>query len=551
MYNEYFGFQEPPFAIAPDPRYLYMSEAHREALAHLLYGVNSDGGFVLLTGEVGTGKTTVCRCLLEQLPEDVEIAFVINPKLTSAELLGTICDDLGIAYPQGNTSIKVFVDRINAYLLDAHGRGRKTVLIIDEAQNLSVDVLEQLRLLTNLETNQRKLLQIILLGQPELQQILEQPDLRQLAQRITARFHLGALSKQDVSTYIGHRLAVAGLSSPLFPAETIDRLYRLTGGVPRLINVLCDRALLGTYVQGKGWVDRKTLERAAREVCGDPEALRPRRAARWWVLASLALIAGGIALWTAHFRPELLNAALNVSTPASTLSDTEPASARPVADSTGIVAAVVPLQPLDWPADQPIETSKVEAYQALFHAWGIDYRPDEDGNACQHAEELGLRCLFKRGSLGSLRLLNRPAVLKLLNAPGEEFYATLMALGGDRATFAVGKGTRQVSLKELETRWLGEFALLWKVPAGHRDEIHPGERGPEVARLDGLLARINQRPPVLAANPALAGSLLAELKAFQYSRGLEPDGILGTQTLIHLNAAAGQDVPLLNVNDEE
>ncbi len=225
---------------------------------------------MLLTGEVGAGKTTICRCLLEQIPESCDVAYIFNPKLTVEELLSTICVEFGIAYPPGNTSIKVFVDCINAYLLDAHARGRHTVLIIDEAQNLSADVLEQMRLLTNLETNQRKLLQIILLGQPELAAMLERPELRQLAQRIVARYHLGPLTRPEVAAYIRHRLEVSGAKRQLFPNALVGRVYRLSGGVPRVINVLCDRALLGAFVQGKERIDRATLAQAAREVFPRP-----------------------------------------------------------------------------------------------------------------------------------------------------------------------------------------------------------------------------------------------------------------------------------------
>ena len=269
MYKEYFGLKESPFSIAPDPHYLYMTDNHREALAHLLYGINSDNGFVLLTGDVGTGKTTVCRCLLSQLPEKSNIAFILNPKVTVAELLATIWDEFKIPYPVINKNNKDFIDNINAYLLESNAKGERTILILEEAQNLSPEVLEQIRLLTNLETNERKLLQIIMIGQPELNELLSRPELRQLNQRITARYHLGPLTKKDVSAYVLHRLAVAGVNRKLFPGSSINRLYGLSGGIPRIINLLCDRALLGTFVQGKSMVDVPTLKKAASEVFGN------------------------------------------------------------------------------------------------------------------------------------------------------------------------------------------------------------------------------------------------------------------------------------------
>lgn len=303
MYREYFGLNENPFSIAPDPRYLYLSEQHREALAHLLYGIESDGGFVLLTGEVGTGKTTICRCLLEQIPKDCEVAFIFNPKLTVGELLSTICDEFKIEYPADTESVKVFVDLINRYLLAAHASGHKAVLIIDEAQNLKADVLEQIRLLTNLETNQRKLLQIILLGQPELREKLSQPELRQLAQRIIARYHLGPLNNREASDYVTHRLTVAGARRLIFPQSTLHQLHRLSGGIPRLINVLCDRAMLGCYAQGKETVDKITLARAAKEVFGEPVGnQQPYRMAALWALAVILMLACGVLMATAYYR---------------------------------------------------------------------------------------------------------------------------------------------------------------------------------------------------------------------------------------------------------
>lgn len=301
MYREYFGLKEFPFSISPDPHYFYISEGHREALAHLMYGIQVDGGFVLLTGEVGTGKTMVCRRLLENIPENCEIAFILNPKLSSAELLAAICDEFRVPYPEGTRSIKDLVDRLNNFLLAIHEKGRKAILIIEEAQNLSVEVLEQVRLLTNLETSQRKLLQIIMLGQPELRDMLAKPELRQLSQRITARYHLGPLAKNEISSYINHRLSVAGLvRGELFPKPTVEMLSRLTGGVPRLLNIMCDRALLGTYLEGKERIDKKTLVNAAREVSGDKIGRNKRRRVYYAAIILVSALIGTGMLYGMH-----------------------------------------------------------------------------------------------------------------------------------------------------------------------------------------------------------------------------------------------------------
>src|SRR2546422_673592 len=299
MYAAYFGLSERPFSLAPDPRYLYLSDAHREALAHLLYGLGEGGSFVQLTGEVGTGKTTVCRALLEQLPPDVDVAMIFNPRLTSVELLAAVCDELRVSYQSGTTSLKVLVDALSRALLDAHAQGHRTVLIIDEAQNLSADVLEEIRLLTNLETTREKLLQVILIGQPELYQLLKRPELRQVAQRITARYHLNAFSAEESSAYIGHRLKMAGGGETLFTPGALRSVHRWAGGVPRLINILCDRALLGTYAQGKRHVDARTVQQATREVQGEGLRSSARRRGLWMAgVAVLAAALSGVWMWT-------------------------------------------------------------------------------------------------------------------------------------------------------------------------------------------------------------------------------------------------------------
>ncbi|NUZ06903.1 AAA family ATPase [Schlegelella sp. ID0723] len=296
MYARFFGLTHEPFSIAPDPRYLFMSKRHREALAHLLYGVGGGGGFVLLSGEIGAGKTTVCRCFLEQIPENTNVAYIFNPKLTVIELLKAVCDEFGVK-PEppthGEPTATTYVDALNAFLLQAHGAGRNNVLIIDEAQNLSADVLEQLRLLTNLETSERKLLQIILIGQPELRALVARPDLEQLAQRVIARFHLDALTEAETDQYIRHRLAVAGTHANLFDRAAARRIYRLTRGVPRRINLLCDRAMLGAYATGQSRISVGIVDKAAREVFGGADA---SRAARPFTQRTVALATGGMLL---------------------------------------------------------------------------------------------------------------------------------------------------------------------------------------------------------------------------------------------------------------
>ena len=346
MYRKYFALKRSPFTIAPDPRYLYMSEQHREALAHLLYGIRSDGGFVLLTGEVGTGKTTICRRVLQALHKNIVVAFIIHPTLSVVELLATICDEFGIGYPR-KTSIKDLVDRINVFLLDLNAKRKKAILIIDEAQNLSNDVLEQIRLLTNLETNERKLLQIILIGQPELRDKLARPELRQLAQRIVARCHLEALSKADVFLYVNHRLAVARGRSGLFSQEAMNSLYVYSSGIPRLINIICDRALLGAFVRQSEIVDRATLAKAAAEVLGGRSSGKDRR----WkaVMAAVILICTGLGLmyyFVSGFESQKIAHAPGVSkslptvpkTPLANLSGTE-------ADNPGLNQPVVVSNP--------------------------------------------------------------------------------------------------------------------------------------------------------------------------------------------------------------
>ena len=538
MYRKYFGLGEAPFSIAPDPRYLYMSERHQEALAHLLYGISGDGGFVLLTGEVGAGKTTICRCLLEQIPPNCDIAYIFNPKLTVEELLSTICTEFGVAYPAGRTTVKTFVDNINAYLLDAHARGRQAVLIIDEAQSLSVDVLEQMRLLTNLETNQRKLLQIILVGQPELAEMLARPELRQLAQRIVARYHLGPLAKSEVAAYVRHRLEIAGAQQPLFPTSLTGRLFSLSQGVPRLINVLCDRALLGAYLQGRERVDRTTLTQAAREVFFQPVSRRRR-------------LLDFFSIWK---NPSQVTApALPVHHPASLDKQTAPqphivksaggADLAKLAVTAPSTASSAPLtDDAEWLAAHPRVRSKTVAYAALFRAWGAAYRKADTGS---QAAQLGLRCHAARGGLDELRDLNRPAILRLRDRKGREFYATLTALDDNTATFDVGVSSQSITTRTLATQWTSDYTMLWRLPPSVRENIWPGERGPAVQWLHRQLALAQGTPEVTADDQVFDDVMVSHVKTFQRAHGLIPNGDIGMQTLMRLTSLTDPTAPSL------
>jgi general secretion pathway protein A len=542
MYEHYFGLAEAPFSIAPDPRYLYLSQRHQEALAHLLYGVNGDGGFVLLTGEVGAGKTTVCRCLLEQIPASCDVAYIFNPKLTVVELLSTLCVEFGIAVPPDNTSVKVFVDRINAYLLDAHARDRHTVLIIDEAQNLSAAVLEQMRLLTNLETNERKLLQIILIGQPELAEMLERTELRQLSQRIIARYHLGPLTRPEVAAYVRHRLEIAGAQRQLFPASLTGRLYRLSGGVPRVINVLCDRALLGTYVEEKERVDRATLDKAASEVF--PQALR-RSLVMPLLMVLIAVLGGALAmtLYRLEQREGATAAArATMAIPAAPIatSPAKEAAAKNVALKAADPAAPLP-DTLQWPAAEPRARSEQLAYAALFRAWGADY---QWADACRQAQGLGLRCRSARAGLDELRRLNRPAVLVMRDDQGP-FHAALIGLDDKSATFVIGTETKTVALGALATQWSGQYTMFWRLPPEARETIRAGERGPAVQWLINQLAQALGQVADTGRAPVFDEALARQVKQFQLAQGLIPDGIVGPQTVVRLAGVGDKSAPEL------
>jgi len=560
MYLQHFNLQDSPFSIAPNPRYLYLGKRHQEALAHLIFGLRGEGGVVVLTGEVGTGKTTISRKLLEDIPADTDIAWIVNPKLSVEELLATICDELHIKYQETNHSIKIYTDLINHYLLAAHGKGRNTVLMIDEAQNLSPEVLEQLRLLTNLETSERKLLQIVLLGQDELKDMLARHDMRQLAQRVTARYHLSPLNAAETAAYINHRLGIAGCQRMLFKPGAVRAIHKHSRGIPRLINLLCDRSLLGAYAGDRHLVEPIHVRQAAKEVLGLPEngsRMRPVFIATTLVAAIAAILIFTpfrAITYVPTFRPvpepsAALSPEQDVAIVAPALADKsmppesavdEPLSPQP---ATNHAVAAIPIEN-PWPEISRLG-SKQLAYQTLLHLWQPDaLLAGMSGDPCAALMEHSLRCLPQRGDWGLLRNLDRPAVLRLTN-DGQETFATLIAISADTATLQLGEQQWEISLAELERHWFADFTVVWQTPPGFSDTLRPGDGGEAVSWLALQLDKVQGELIPPHSSKRMDAVLVSRVKDFQRSRGLNPDGAAGPLTLIQLNNATDTHGPRL------
>jgi len=517
MYTEYFGLTETPFSIAPNPQYLFMSKRHREALAHLLYGIQADGGFILLTGEVGTGKTTLCRCLLEQVPADVETAFVLNPRVSAEELLATTCDEFGISYPDG-ASLKTLNDELNSYLLDQHRSARKAVLIIDEAQNLSRGVLEQLRLLTNLETSERKLLQIILLGQPELLETLSQQSLRQFSQRITARYHLEALDRDETRDYIEHRMNIAGGSMKLFSRSAIRTVYQLSQGIPRVINLICDRALLGAYAEDKKSVSVLIVAKAATEVLGSVK--KQHRTLPFALAAALLLALAAGAYYLGPGTPPL-PAVLSVtdSRPASIDQNQTPVPMRPLAGHGNLDAA----------------------YHDLFALWGMAFE-DRLRSPCELALDVGLMCMQRQVSLDQLLEINRPAIVSMNGR-----YLTVSEIRENQISLIAGGFQIEMSRPAFDDRFDGEIRMVWRMPPDYRAPLKVHDRGAAVDWLVVQMAVIEGSAPPLETGFTFSESLEAKVRHFQASVGLKPSGVVDPLTWIHINSVEAISIPTLSL----
>jgi general secretion pathway protein A len=553
MYLRFFGLNEKPFAITPDPRYLYLSERHAEALAHLLYGINESGGFIQLTGEVGTGKTTVVRTLLSRVPHHADVAVILNPRVTPVEFLLTICEELGLGIEQADRhSVKQMVDALNRRLLAAHADGRRIIVIVDEAQNLSADVLEQVRLLTNLETPTQKLLQIILIGQPELRELLDRTELRQLAQRITGRYHLEPLSQEETRGYVRHRLRVAGAAEEIFTPSALSEVHRLAGGIPRVINVTCDRALLGAYTQETHKVTAALVRRAAGEVYGRrfiPGWLR-------WLAAALALLCitgaafGGWQMWQRQTSPlhafggrphttvRPTSGAAPTVTPPVTVSG-KPASAATAVPTAASINALL--------AENSANTSDPAAFRRLLSLWGTAMADDKD--PCGQAAKAGLSCLEQRGSWAQVRALNRPAILTLTDDHGQRHRVVLAGLDDRFATLNLGEHNERVPLDELSRDWFGEFTVVWKPKTARTRALSVGMKGDEVRWLRRSLNALQGAASDPEHGDVFDQELAIAVQNFQREHRLNVDGIAGVQTQVVLDTALAEPgSPLLLPN---
>jgi len=550
MYTSFFGLNEKPFSITPDPRYLFMSERHGEALAHLVYGVTESGGFIQLTGEVGTGKTTLVRTLLlNRMPDNADVAVVLNPQLSALEFLASICEELTIE-PENPSSSKALIDALNRHLLSAHAEGRRTILVVDEAQNLSRDVLEQVRLLTNLETSKQKLLQIILIGQPELRELLARNDLRQLAQRITGRYHLEPLSREETATYIEHRLKVAGALGEVFEPGAKREVFRLSGGVPRLINVICDRALLGAYTRESRRVSKTLIRQAKEEIYGGgTKAALPR-----WLLpaagvaAAAVLLAGAWQFYGDGPFPDATGLAPFAESAEASVSNETPNATTEAAPVALATVAEPDTAPTAAEADAPRETLDEQlrlasdytyaesAHTTLFELWGRNF--DVDGAApCQQAAAQGLACHEQRGTWASLRQLDRPAILFLTDTAGEQHQVVLTALEGRTAELSIAGVDVVHPVADIAELWFGQFQMLWQPATGSAGALLPGVDRPGVAWLRRSLADIDERYRAEPIESTFYDDELTErVRDFQRDQRIGVDGLAGKQTQIILNS---------------
>ncbi len=554
MYLRYFGLNEAPFSITPDPAFVFLSPRHRDALAHLMYGIGKggSGGFVQLTGEVGTGKTTLCRCLLEQIPEGTRIALLLNPLVTPRELLAAVSEELGIDISESIDSTRLLVDGLNQYLLEAHERGERVVVVIDEAQNLSPEALEQVRLLTNLETAKEKLLQIVLLGQPELRDLLQRQNLRQLAQRITARYHLSPLGPKDTHLYIRHRMQIAGAQRNPFRRNAMNALYQRSQGIPRLINIIADRSLVAAFAKERMDVTAAMVHEAANEVqLGERQVKR----VRWpWLMAGTAVVAVvALAIATlSDIRLPADSTGTSEIVAAQTVVPEQPAAVAtqeqvsqavvlPQAEPEPIEEAAQPKPEIEQVLDPDwLESHQNSSWQGLAEIWHHPGAAFSIEAACNGDDSRGYACLRDQGSWSKIKRLGLPVVLILQEQPPT--YLLLQGINNERLLVGTAEHFKTLSKDAVESHWLGAYYVAWPQASEWPAEVSRGDNGSAVSTIIEMATRVD----VPYHGEQVFDTAFEEwLKSFQQRNGLQADGIVGRNTLLYLMTASIDEPQLL------
>ena len=541
MYTEFFHIKEVPFSIAPDPRFFFMSDRHKEALTHLTYGLQGAGGFVMLTGEVGTGKTTVSRALAQNLTSDTRIGYIHNPAMSELELLAALCDQFKLDYDQQDLSLKILFDCLHHYLLANSQEGKSCVVIIDEAQLLSTAALEQLRLLTNLDIEHKKLLHIVLIGQPELQLKLKQPELRQLAQRITARYHLLPLTETELTSYVAYRLSIASGNPGIFSRKVLKRIHQHTDGVPRLVNLVCDKALYCAFQARANKITPKHVEDAVKAVVvtGTSKAKSSNTGLVAGLFTALLLGVGITGYQLGWFAIPDDNAAVDNVIPAIVSVDRDTTKVEsiqaPVASEVMSDKALL--------ADIKSARKQSRATQFLYKEWGYDIALKDA--TCRNAQYANLRCLQRQGNYAQLVQYNLPSVVRLFDNLGEDYYAALLSITSAGVELQLNDSHILVSQAWFEKYWSGDFTLFWTAPSRFRNSLKQNDKGELIRWLDRNVSAV-------LGEEALSGTkfdalLMDKVMRFQQQSGLTADGIVGPQTMMTVVHYADSTVPKLNV----
>jgi len=529
MYLDFYGFREKPFNLTPDPRFVFLSKNHRESFAHLLYGINNRTGFIALTGEVGSGKTTVMRTLLSQLDADhYRTALILNPCLSPTELLQCINREFGISARTSNSSD--LLDALNMFLLQQNAEGRTVVLTIDEVQNLETQVLEQIRLISNLETDKQKLIQIVLSGQPEFVQILKKKNMRQLSQRITVHYHLKTMDFEDSVQYIAHRLEVAGArSGNVFSRTALKRIYRYSRGLPRLINVACDRALLAGYTRDKARITWRIAAAGIKDIRRNAESNSWKR--RLILIPTIGMLGALLTVGVYFTWDSVFDRFTNSQ---RIEAKEEQANPPPVATGEELSRAIAA------ELGKVTEAESIRrAFNNLARIWNVPPVPENVNldriNTLERAAlDRDLRVHAFAGNLGSLLSIDYPAALEL-TMPGIQGKRYISLVGRQNDQLLVDPqvaGRRSLSFSEIEKYWSGQGYFLWKDQMNLLTRRPPGSKGKQIRHLQDLLkeAGVYDMPPtgINDKNTILA------VKNFQSLKGIEQDGVAGVKTLMLL-----------------